>query len=807
MENARVKNGRTSPPDGFAGFEPRRPGLTALAVFVLAAATLCWPMLGGGFLLGDDQHTAGYGFRLFAAETLKQSGHVPQWNPYLFGGLPFVGAMHGDLFYLPTFALRWLLPLQTAMNLGFFLHLVLAGVSMYAFLRALRMGWGAALVGGVAYEMTGIVASMVNSGHDGKLYLSALAPLAFLGLLAAIRHGRLWGYGALALVVGLGMFCHYQMTYYLLVACGLWTLWLVFLDPERRPGLRWPVALAGAAGAVALGLAISAVQALPFLEYIPHSPRSTQGPSGGWEYATSWAMPVEETFTTILPQFNGVLGNYWGQNFFKGHTEHLGASVLLLAVLGVTDRSRGRVRWALLGIGVLFLLVAWGGHTPFYRLWYEVMPMMKKVRAAGMAFYLPALVTCVFAAFGTDRLLRGEVAPKRVLAVAGVLGAFALLGAVGALQPLAEALVADPRMAPAVVANEGALRGGALRLLLVVLAAGGVAWALASRRVPASAAGLTLAAVVVADLWSIDRLYYNYKDPASALFAVDPVIAAMQQTKEPYRAWDPMGVYGGGGLQGGSILMAHRVPQILGYHGNELRYYDELLGGKGRWEHLAQGNPTILDLTAVRYVILGQEQALPGFHKVVGPVATSGTGAMGILYERDSVPQYVRVLPAAARGPDDQVAPTVVDPRFPYERVALYADSASVQPEPIQPNALPAPAATRARIAEWAPGAIRVALEGRDPKPTYLLLSENWYPDWRATVDGRPTPVHRADNTFLSVVLPPGAKEVRFEFVDPAYRTGRLVTIAALLATVGLLASGFVSGRGAGRRREEEVAA
>jgi len=130
-----------------------------------------------------------------------------------------------------------------------------------------------------------------------------------------------------------------------------------------------------------------------------------------------------------------------------------------------------------------------------------------------------------------------------------------------------------------------------------------------------------------------------------------------------------------------------------------------------------------------------------------------------------------------------------------------------VQPEPIQPNALPAPAATRARIAEWAPGAIRVALEGRDPKPTYLLLSENWYPDWRATVDGRPTPVHRADNTFLSVVLPPGAKEVRFEFVDPAYRTGRLVTIAALLATVGLLASGFVSGRGAGRRREEEVAA
>jgi hypothetical protein len=253
--------------------------------------------------------------------------------------------------------------------------------------------------------------------------------------------------------------------------------------------------------------------------------------------------------------------------------------------------------------------------------------------------------------------------------------------------------------------------------------------------------------------------------------------------------------------------MAHRVPQILGYHGNELRYYDELLGGKGRWEHLAQGNPTILDLTAVRYIILAQEQELPGFHKVVGPVPTSGTGATGILYERDTVPSYARVLPAAVRAPEAQVAPTVVDPRFPYERVVIYADSASVLPEPIPANALPAPAATRARVAAWAPGAIRIALEGRDPKPAYLMVSENWYPDWRATVDGRPTPVHRADNTFLSVVLPPGAKEVRFEFHDPTYGTGKAITIVALLLTLGLLATGLLAGRVPGRRKEGEAKA
>jgi hypothetical protein len=164
--------------------EPPRPNLLALLVFAVAALTLCWPMLGGGFLLGDDQYVAGYSFRLYGAEMFRETGSIPRWNPYLFGGLPFIAAMHGDIFY-PTAWLRWLLPVDTAMNLGFALHLVLAGFAMYLLLRALRAGWGAAVVGGVAYELTGIVASLVKPGHDGKLFVSALAPLAFLALLRA----------------------------------------------------------------------------------------------------------------------------------------------------------------------------------------------------------------------------------------------------------------------------------------------------------------------------------------------------------------------------------------------------------------------------------------------------------------------------------------------------------------------------------------------------------------------------------------------------------------------------------------------
>jgi hypothetical protein len=763
--------------------KPRYPNLLAVGCFVLAALTLCWPMLGGGFLLGDDQYVAGYSFRLYGAEMFRQTGSIPQWNPYLFGGLPYIAAMHGDIFY-PTAWLRWVLPIDTAMNLGFAIHLVLAGFAMYLLLRALRVEWVAALVGGLAYELTGIVASLVKPGHDGKLFVSALAPLAFLALLRAVRDRSVAGYALLATVVGLGLLSpHYQMTYYLLVAAGLWTLYLVFFAPDRPQHLRWPVALALALGAVALGVALSAVQALPFLSYIPFSPRGEGGGSGGWEYAVSYSMPPEELFTTILPQFNGILESYWGRNFFKLHTEYLGAVVVALAALGVGDRSRTKLIRALGVIALLFLLIALGGNTPFYSLWYEVMPMMKKVRAPGMAFFLVALPVAVYAAFGAERLLRREVSPRSFGIPLAVLGAIGLLGTLGVLESAATIFV-SPQQAPKLAANAPELQRGALRLLVVVALAGGVFWAIWTGRVRHYAAAAALGIVVVADLWSIDRRFFDFKAPASELFADDAITAKLRQEPKPFRVLDT-------GVYPGSVLMAYSVQTVLGYHGNELRFYDDLLGGKNEWRNW--GNPNLHNLLAVRYLILPDSQALPGFHAVSARTATRH-GSAGVLYRRDTLSQYVRVVPSAAKLPEDQVVPTVIDPRFPLNDVVLLPDTASVSPEPIRGGASDT-TAVRASLTDWRPGSMRIALAGSDTRPRYLLVSETWYKDWHALVDGTPAPVHRGNHAMMTIVLPPGAREVALDFESPEYARGKVISLLALLAIAGVYAWSLVTRR------------
>ena len=69
----------------------------ALLICALAALTLLGPLLGGHILFGGahpDMYIAGYSFRLFGAEYFRATGSIPQWNPYLFGGLPYIKAVY-----------------------------------------------------------------------------------------------------------------------------------------------------------------------------------------------------------------------------------------------------------------------------------------------------------------------------------------------------------------------------------------------------------------------------------------------------------------------------------------------------------------------------------------------------------------------------------------------------------------------------------------------------------------------------------------------------------------------------------------
>jgi hypothetical protein len=757
-------------------YEPRYPALIATALLSVWVAILALPMIQGQWLVAtySDQYAAGYAFRSWGTSQWRALGHVPLWNPTLFGGLPFVGAGHGDIFY-PTSFLRLVLPVATVMNLGFVLHYLVAGLATYALLRRLRVSWVGAVVGGLGYQLSGLLLSYPLPGHDGKLFASTALPLACLGLVLALRERRMVGYPIVAASVALALLGHVQMAYYLLIATGIFALYLTFGEKSTERPARRLAWLGGALAAVLVGFGLSMIQIWPFLEYVPFGTRAAG--YGGYEQATSYAIPWNHLPEFFLANFVGSRETYWGSNPLKFHSEYLGLPVVALGAFGAADSGRRRLVWWLGAIGLLFLLIALGGATPFYRLWYAVMPMVKKSRAAGMAFYIPSFVAALLAGLGAQRLARGDGRRlDRVWAVAG--GAVALLALAGAFGGLAAAIAPYGRT-PAAQAAAGAIRLGALGSGIALAALGAVVWLARRPAVPPVALALGLAAVLGADLWRNGRSFWVYSPPPEEVHVPDSIVRRIKQESPPYRVLDLSALTSSPAYPGeGVVLMAHDIPQLLGHHAHEIQRFDELMGGRGQWRNVIEHPDRTLDLFAVRFVIAPAGlDSLPGYRPVLAGAVTASGAAANLLERTDPVP-WARVIPAALKTDDERLVPTLMDPRLPLDRIVLLGSDATVEPPPI--TAVPDPSPSRATMTAWRPGEMTIALDPAPPAPSFVLVAENWFPEWEATVDGQPAALLRGNHTMLTVPVPAGARTVELAFRSGTFRTGKLLTLVSL---------------------------
>lgn len=775
---------------------PRRALLWAAGTYAVAALSLAWPALAGQFLVSphSDQYIAGYAFREFAAASLRDGTGFPLWNPYLFGGLPYVAAMHGDIFY-PTFLLRMVLPTDVAMTWGFIIHVFLAGLFSYLFLRALGLGFFGALVGGLAYMMSGNIAGLVSPGHDGKLFVSALLPLALLLVVRGMRDGRAWAWGALAITVGLGVLSpHPQLLQYMLLVAGSFGLFLALADTGEGK-LPRPVAirrLGLAAVAVIVGFAMGAIQYLPVREYVSWSPRAQGKP---WELATSYSMPPEELINTWVPQFSGILDQYWGDNGIHLHSEYLGVAVLLLAALAFT---RGRLPvhrkhlWFFSAVTLVATLWAMGGYTPFYHLVYSLVPGTKYFRAPSTILYVISLGVAVLAAIGAERAAQRDANRRYLVTAAVVVLALGAVGALGGLTNLGVAL-SEPGQTDLVLANDAAVRMGALRSALFGVMAVACLFLLSSGRLGREAGAYLLAGIVAVDLWSVERLYWRFSPPASQVFAPDSTISYVKAQAEPGRVMQlaTSRAVGRDPFLTGDALMSHGVRTVLGYHGNELGRFQQL-GGHPDWRQLA--NPNFWHLMNIRYVLTDAESlAVPGLTRVVGPVRNA-YGTTVFLYRMTDDNPVAWVAPAIVKAGDQDVLGTVLDPRFDVRRAALFDTAAAVSG--VQLAALPDPSPIKVRTTRFDPGAIDMELDQPAPPGSALIVSENYYPGWSAQVDGKPAVIGRAQMTLIGVELPEGARSVSLRFASRPYERGRLITLGALLVALGWWGGAWLMGKG-----------
>lgn len=763
----------------------RRRDQRARSLWLLVAAVAVWLALAAPFLAGriytsDDLWAFHLPVRAFYAQCLA-AGDRFDWMPSLYAG--FYVTAEGQLgAYHP---LHWLLyrflPLDTAFGLELLLPYPLLLAGMYLFLRRCRLPSDAALFGGMVFTYGSF--NTLHFVHPNAIAVVAHLPwlLWAIDVLCArqqwtteSRNHRSaawavlcpgpwkWAVAAAALVLLTAsqlLLGYPQYVWFSLLAVAAFVL---YRTAGWNTAGRWK-----AAGEVALwlllGAGVGAVQLFPTFDAFAESSRQVAGASF-YEGGQLHPLNLLQLGSPYLFENRVAGGNTHELGFY------LGAVPLLLLVwlachTGRLGPRRRLATAAALFAGLAFILAL--GHSAGLYTIQTWLPVVGKFRLPArylvlVEFGLSIIAACAWAAF-----FQARSAGKHALAAK-----------------------LDP-------ATRRTLTRLVLFFAVVSLAAGWV-WATWTSPLPLRLAGPALLAVALVMLAMANQ--YRWGPVALGLFAAADLCvyggsyAFWQNT---YRWSDAVATLRGPTEQASTQRVATALPTADGSP-RLPRVGDQLtIGG---W-HQLDGYAGLEPRRTLNYRDLAALRAA-GVHWVYGTAANlppeivaqadnptdDAAGETGLTVSsvesaprwwpvRDPLPR-VSLIPTAVASNDaahdiahiNLVNTALLDPST--------ADAEVLSLLAASPSASHHAAGGTCRLVADRPG--RLIVDATTNAPQLLLVTERYHRGWRATIDGQPAPVLKANGEFLACLLMPGQHHVEFAFEPGSLRWGQVVSLAAL---------------------------
>ena len=699
---------------------------------------------------------------IYAAKEINR-GVFPLWNPHSYAGAPFFANMQSALlspFSFPAYFIN----IPTAIGLSLLLKLLVAGTSMFWFLRLVGLSPVASLTGGTTFMLSGFIIAWLGW------------PLASAGvwiplLLALIEKShqspRPHWVVLLATVIALNIFSgHPETSAFGILAAFIYS---VVIYKRNKPTRNIRILLIP----FALGILLAAVQIIPFLEYMKNGSALYARNSG----TPLMVLPLECLMLFFSPDYWGWMrdGTKWTHHNLVEATCSVGISPwLLLPCAAMFYWNSIRWRFAVI-IALLSILIAY--NFPLAPWLFSKLPVFHLV-ANTRIILLAGLGLAISVGFGVEGALNcpPERRKKAGILVAGT-GLIILLlawyryfldqdaitrgkalnhvlsGMTGnSLLLIAAALVI-------IIILSGWKHRARLALLLVLIQAAGIVpfalryWPTVHERYFYPATG------------AIDML----KDDNQYSRTVSRVLLTLPNISSVYGLYDVSG-YDAINPRFTEILMGSR--QASGGFGNGADFYSRGF------------NSPILDIFGVKYIFYPTGAGTPSgkfirayegndstvFRNLnVFPRAFLANKSLFLLSEQ-------HVLDKMCSGFD--LRNTVLLMGAPPSSVATPAPSPIIQPG-------------IAQIQDYESN--RVVINTNNGVSSWLVLTDTWYPGWQATIDGRKTRIYRADYAFRAVPVPAGAHTIVFSYLPGSFLLGLGLTILGLLICIRMI---FEKGRG-----------
>ena len=319
-----------------------------------------------------DLYAFFYPRRFFAAEAIK-SGGIPLWNPYLASGVPFLANHQSSLFY-PLSVIYYVLPFSIGFNYFIILHYYLAGLFMYLLMKHWKYDSPSSLTAGIVFMFGGYMISIL----DNLAFLTSAVwlPLIVLFFDRSLRE-RQSRYSILTgIIIGLQILGGDASCYILSTFLFMFAYLLYYLITEEGFSIRgqgkilyfFPLAWV-------IGIGVSAIQIVPFIEFLSHTTR-IEGLT--YEEITKWSYNPLELLQLLVPYVFGTtvpMCRWFGQLWLD--TLYIGVFPLVL-VIGALAWSRHRFTFFMLLIILFSLFVAFGKYNLLMH-WFAYLPGINRI--------------------------------------------------------------------------------------------------------------------------------------------------------------------------------------------------------------------------------------------------------------------------------------------------------------------------------------------------------------------------------------------------------------------------------------------
>ncbi len=756
--------------------------------------------------------------RLYQREL--HEGRLPLWSPELGTGFPLHAQGQVGALYPFNLLLYGTLPLALAFNWSVLLHAALAAGFAAALARDVGAARGGALLGGIVFAFAGFF--VVHVKHPDMSAAGTWVPLL---LLLVERFARLGGVGRLVLLAAataaMLLAGHPQIAYYACLVVAGWTVALAIGRGRTVPGESCGPTALSLCGGVAYALVAAAMLAAPQL--LPTRELNALGPRAGglsFEEATEWRYEWAHLLAFVRPHAFGdpgvleelphrdatgrpvlhpatheplsVLSGFrqagGGKMLFWEMTGYVGIVPLLLAAGCVVRRVQ---RWRSAGLGALLavsLLLALGPGGGLFRLCWSVVPGFRYFRFPSRFLLFAGLALALLAALGwtalSARWLERSRAGARIAAAVVIAIAFLDLKlALGGHNPTiaAERWLSPPPSAVH-IAREEAGRGDPFRIV-----------GNDPRR------EVFTNAYFLARGWSGDLAPYD-----AARNQLGPNLSA---------------IYGLDNLE----IFFPLFPQWMGHTVRLLSAPQRPADLDPETARPGRIHPGVASLFNVRYVLdafgfpfegwtplahYPAGERLPGGVVLDPPLASLHPPFELRLLRNDGAFPRAFLVPSARAVadlpvPDDTAPPAVLAllaPDFdPRREVLIVTPPGESAPDSLPPGE---PLSAPVEFVRYAPQEVRLRVTA--PRPSWLVLTDTYYPGWSATINGHPARIHRANVSVRAVRLDAGPAEVVFRYRPDSLRYG---WIAALIGVALTAAPPLLSRRPARGRRSASRAA